>query len=61
MECKPKNKLFNLTDFHCLARIVNNFTFFIARGQNNACSSIKCPPNTPKYCLGGQVNISYDP
>eukprot|EP00099_Drosophila_melanogaster_P003596 NP_001163482.1 uncharacterized protein Dmel_CG5910, isoform B [Drosophila melanogaster] len=25
-----------------------------SRGQNNACSSIKCPPNTPKYCLGGQ-------
>ncbi|XP_044250402.1 uncharacterized protein [Drosophila takahashii] len=24
------------------------------RGQNNACSSIKCPPNTPKYCLGSQ-------
>ncbi|XP_017081051.1 uncharacterized protein LOC108114529 [Drosophila eugracilis] len=24
------------------------------RGQNNACSSITCPPNTSKYCLGIQ-------
>ncbi|XP_016955966.1 uncharacterized protein LOC108028570 [Drosophila biarmipes] len=36
------------------AAIESMLKFNGTKGQNNACSSIKCPPNTSKYCLGEQ-------